>query len=73
MRALVAPLDRALGRVTQPLSRLVPRRLRRLADRLERKQTKPVGQIAAAGFLFATVIYGLVIGGQIGRVGTRSW
>ena len=67
--ALVAGLDRALGRAMRPLGALVPRRLRRVADRLERKGGKPIGQLAAAGFLFATVLYALVVGGQIGRVG----
>jgi cell division protein FtsQ len=69
LTALVAALDRALGRLLRPLADLLPRRLRRAAERIERRQTKPVGQMAAAGFLFATVIYALVVGGQIGRVG----
>jgi cell division protein FtsQ len=69
LTALVAALDRALGRLLRPLADLLPRRLRRAAERIERRRTKPVGQMAAAGFLFATVIYALIVGGQIGRVG----
>ena len=70
--AVVAGLDHGLGFVTRPLARLMPRRLRRVADRLERKRNKPFGQIAAAGFLLATVFYGLIIGGQLGRVGDAA-
>lgn len=66
--ALVAGLDHGLGLVMKPLAELMPRRLRRVADNLERKQTRPIGQIAAAGFLVATVLYGLIVGGQLGRV-----
>jgi cell division protein FtsQ len=66
--AFLATLDRALGRVMQPLANLLPRRLRRVADRLERRRTR-IGQIAAAGFLGITILYALVVGGQIGRVG----
>jgi cell division protein FtsQ len=66
--AFLATLDRALGRVMQPLANLLPRRLRRVADRLERRRTR-IGQIAAAGFLGITILYALIVGGQIGRVG----
>ena len=52
-----------------PARRLVPRRLRRAAEKLERRQARPLGQIAGAGFLVATMLYALVIGGQIGRLG----
>ena len=67
--ALVAALDHALGLLLRPLACLVPRRLRRAAEKLERQKARPLGQIAAAGFLFATMLYALVIGGQIGRLG----
>ncbi len=65
----VATLDRALGRLMRPLANLVPLRLRRAAEKLERRRTRPIGQIAALGFLAATVLYGLIAGGQIGRFG----
>lgn len=66
--ALGATLDHALGRLTGPLAGLLPRRLRRVADRIERRRTRPFGQWAAAGFLLATILYGLAVGGQLGRV-----
>jgi cell division protein FtsQ len=66
--ALVADLDHALGRVTRPLANLVPRRLRRIAERIEHRKTRPVGQIAAVGFLLAAILYGLIAGGQLGRL-----
>lgn len=68
-RALVADIDHALGRLMRPLADLLPRKLRRAAERIERKRTRPIGQIAATGFLLASVLYGLVIGGQLGRLG----
>jgi cell division protein FtsQ len=61
-------LDHALGRVLASLAALLPRRLRRAAERLERRR-KPVAELAAAGFLLVSVFYGLLVGGQIGRVG----
>jgi cell division protein FtsQ len=66
--AFVGALDHALGRVLAPLANLIPRRLRRAAERIERRQTMPLGQYAAAGFLLASISYGLTIGGQAGRV-----
>jgi cell division protein FtsQ len=65
----IALLDHALGRITRPLVDLLPHRLRRAAEKIERKRSRPIGQIAALGFLSATILYGLVVGGQIGRVG----
>ena len=67
--ALVARLDGMLGRLIAPVVDLVPRRLRRAAEKIERRQRSPIGQRAAAGFLLATIVYALIIGGQIGRVG----
>ncbi len=67
--AFVATLDRALGAIMHPLANLLPRRLRRVAEKIERQRSRPLGQIAAFGFLAATVLYGLVAGGQIGRLG----
>lgn len=64
----VAALDHALGLVLRPLANLLPRRLRRAAEKMERRR-RPVGQIAAAGFLLASVVYGLSAGGQIAQVG----
>ena len=61
----VATLDGLLGRVTRPLAGLVPRRLRRVAEKIERQRSRPIGQIAAGGFLAVTILYGLVAGGQI--------
>jgi cell division protein FtsQ len=66
--ATVAALDHALGRLLRPLARLLPRRLRRAADRIERQRSRPIGQMAAAGFLLVSILYALVVGGQIGRV-----
>ena len=68
VEALVAALDHTLGYLLRPLAGLVPRRLRRAADRIERRRSRPVGQVAAAGFLLASILYGLFVGGQIGRV-----
>lgn len=69
LKLLAAGLDRALGFVLSPLARLLPRRVRRFAERVERQRTRPIGQMAAAGFLLASVFYGLIAGGQIGMVG----
>ncbi len=66
--AFLDALDDALGRLMRPLADLLPRRLRRAAERMERRR-RSVGQAAAAGFLALTIVYGLVAGGQIGRVG----
>jgi cell division protein FtsQ len=67
--SFVDSLDRALARLLRPLADLVPHRLRRAAEKIERQRTRPIGQIAALGFLAATIVYGLFAGGQIGRVG----
>jgi cell division protein FtsQ len=69
LKLLVAGLDRALGFFLSPLAKLLPRRVRRLAEKIERERTRPFGQMAAAGFLLATMLYGLVAGGQIWMVG----
>ena len=65
----IVALDRALGYLLRPLANLLPHRLRRAAEKLERQRSRPIGQIAALGFLVATIFYGLVVGGQIGRLG----
>jgi cell division protein FtsQ len=67
--AFLAALDHALGRLMRPLGNLLPRRLRRAAERIERRQARPLGQFAAVGFLCVTILYALIVGGQIGRVG----
>jgi cell division protein FtsQ len=67
--ALVAALDHVLGVMLRPLACLLPRRLRRAAEKIEKRKAWPVGQVAAAGFLFATMLYALAVGGQIGRLG----
>ena len=66
--AFLDALDEALGRLMRPLADLLPRRLRRAAERIERRR-RPVGQAAAGGFLALTILYGLIVSGQIGRVG----
>lgn len=66
--AFVGALDRALGRLLGPLADLLPRRLRRAAERMERRRARPIGQYAAAGFLLASIFYGLVVSGQVGRL-----
>jgi len=65
---LLAALDQALGRAMRPLAGLLPRRLRRAVERIERQRARPLGQLAAAGFLFVTILYALIVSGQIGRV-----
>jgi cell division protein FtsQ len=50
------------------LSALVPRRLRRLAEKIERRQGRPWGQFAAAGFLAAFALYGMIAGGHLPRL-----
>ncbi len=67
--AIIAGLDRALGALMRPVVNLMPRRLRRIAERIERQRTRPVGQMAAVSFLLAAVLYGLIVGGQLGRLG----
>jgi cell division protein FtsQ len=62
-----AALDRALGRVLRPLADLLPRRLRRAAERIEKRRS-PIGQVAAGGFLLTAATYGLIVSGQLGRV-----
>ena len=66
---LIAAIDGALGQLMRPIAELLPRRVRRAAERIERRKSRPVGQIAAAGFLLASFFYGIVIGGQLGRLG----
>jgi cell division protein FtsQ len=67
--AFLVWLDHALGRLMRPLVNLLPRRLRRFAERVERSRSHPIGQTAAVCFLFATILYGLIVSGQIGRLG----
>jgi cell division protein FtsQ len=64
-------LDHALGRILRPLADLVPRRLRRAAEKLELQRRRPMGQLAAAGFLAITILYALFVGGQIGHFGDQ--
>lgn len=65
----VESLDHALSRVMHPLVDLVPRRLRRALEKIERQPSRLVGHTAAAVFFGATILYGLIVGGQIGRFG----
>lgn len=66
--ASIATLERALGRMIGGVADLLPRRVRRAAEKIERERRKPIGQIAAAGFLLSAFLYALVVGGQIGRL-----
>ncbi len=66
--ALLDALDHALGRILRPLANLLPRRLRRAAERIERARRRPIGHLAAAGFLLVALFYALAVGGQIGRL-----
>lgn len=51
------------------LSRLlIPRRLRRLAEKIEFTRGGRSGHFAAASFLVAAVLYGLVAGGHVARL-----
>jgi cell division protein FtsQ len=65
---LLDVLDHGLGRLLRPLADLLPRRLRRAAEKIERQRRRPFGQIAAIGFLVVTLVYALSVGGQIGRL-----
>ena len=47
---------------------LIPRRLRRLAEKIEFTRGGRSGHFAAAGFLGAAVVYGLVAGGHVARL-----
>lgn len=67
----VATLDHVLGRLLRPLASLLPRRLLRAAEKLELQRRRPMGQLAAAGFLAITVLYALFVGGQIGHFGDQ--
>jgi cell division protein FtsQ len=67
--AIIAGLDHALGALMRPVVKIMPRRLRRIAERIERQRTRPLGQMAAVTFLLAAVLYGLIVGGQLGRLG----
>ncbi len=61
-------LDYALGRILRPLANLLPRRLRRAVEKIERQRRRRTGQMAAVGFLIVTLLYALTVGGQIGRL-----
>jgi cell division protein FtsQ len=67
--AAVAGLDRALGRLLRPFAGLLPRRLRRAAEKMETRRSGALAEMAAASFLLAAILYGLTAGGQAGRVG----
>jgi cell division protein FtsQ len=64
----VASLDHALGRLMRPLADLLPHRLRRAAEKIERGRRRAIGHFAAVGFLFVALVYALVVGGEIGRL-----
>ncbi len=51
---------------------LIPRRVRRLAEKIEFTRGGRTGHFAAAGFLGAAVVYGLVAGGHVARLADGS-
>ena len=65
---LLDSLDYALGCLLRPLANLLPRRLRRAIEKIEHGRRRRTGQLAAAGFLLVTLLYALIVGGQIGRL-----
>lgn len=65
----VAPAAVAmLRRLGQGASALVPRRLKRIAEKIERRQGRPWGHFAAAGLLAASAGYGMIAGGHLPRL-----
>ncbi len=63
-RGLRAGLSR-FAAMSRPL---IPRRVRRLAEKIELTRGSRKGHFAAAGFLVAAVVYGLVAGGHMARL-----
>ena len=61
-------LRAAMSRIAAMSRPLVPRRLRRLAEKIELTRGGRKGHFAAAGFLVAAVLYGLVAGGHAVRI-----
>jgi cell division protein FtsQ len=51
------------------MTALVPRRLRRAAEKMERRRSGVLAEMAAAFFLLAAILYGVTVGGQAGQVG----
>ena len=51
---------------------LLPRRLRRSMEKLERNQLGPIGLYSAAGFLCAVIVYGIVAGGHLNGLADRA-
>jgi len=47
---------------------LIPRRVRRLAEKIEFTRGGRSGHFAAAGFLGAAIVYGLIAGGHVARL-----
>ncbi len=64
IRGLRAGLSRFAG-LSRPM---IPRRVRRLAEKIELTRGGRTGHFAAAGFLGAAVVYGLVAGGHVARL-----
>jgi len=67
-------LRNGMSRLAAMSRPLIPRRVRRLAEKIEFTRGGRAGHLAAAGFLGAAVIYGLVAGGHVARLadGTLS-
>ncbi len=65
-------LRAAMSRIAAMSRLLVPRRLRRLAEKIELTRGGRRGHFAAAGFLGAAVLYGLVAGGHAVRLGDAA-
>lgn len=61
-------LRAGMSRVAAMSRPLIPRRLRRLAEKIELTRGGRRGHFAAAGFLGAAVVYGLVAGGHATRL-----
>jgi len=65
---LLGALDHALGRMLRPLANLLPLRLRRAVEKIERGRRRRTGHRAALAFLVVALLYALTVGGQIGRL-----
>jgi len=61
-------LRNGMSRLAAMSRPLIPRRVRRLAEKIEFTHGGRSGHFAAAGFLGAAVVYGLVAGGHVARL-----
>lgn len=65
MAGAIGAVTAALRSVPSRTVMLLPRRLRRALDKIERNQIGPVGAYSATGFLAASAFYGFVAGGHL--------